>query len=34
MEDVTGMYETEMAEYKRDHPLITFKQWLIMGKRR
>lgn len=26
-------YETEMEQWKKDHPMITFKQWLIMGSR-
>lgn len=29
LEAATSMYATEVAEYKRDHPGITFKEWLI-----
>lgn len=25
-------YETEYREYLEDHPLITFKEWLVMHK--
>lgn len=33
-EEATGGYAAELAEYNANNTLITFKQWLIMGKRR
>lgn len=36
LERETSMYDTEVAEYKRDRPGITFKEWLKQkgGERR
>lgn len=32
MENAGLGYAAEMAEYARDHPLITFKDWLVGHK--
>lgn len=29
MESATAMYPAEVAAYKAEHPLITFRRWLI-----
>jgi hypothetical protein len=34
MEQATALYPTEVAEYRRDHHLITFKEWLIGSRGR